>query len=109
MKCYKCGSSIETGRSFRPVDPPGTKGRRWICNVCQGTKQETVESVLFGEEQKEEPKFRRPTFRDKVEGCRSFLKEILVGAVAGDVNRMRFGHIMFWSTLRGEFEVRDEE
>ena len=50
FKCYKCGKSIETGRSFRPVDPPGTKDRRWICNVCQGIPRETVESVLFGEE-----------------------------------------------------------
>ena len=108
MKCYKCGNSIESGRSFRPVDPPGTKGRRWICNVCQRIEQETVESVLFAEEP-EEPKFRRPTFKDKVEGCRSFLKEIVAGVATGDVNRMRFGHIMFWSTLRGEFEVRDGE
>lgn len=105
MKCYKCGNSIESGRSFRPVDPPGTKGRRWICNVCQRIEQETVESVLFAGE----PKFRRPTFKDKVEGCRNFLREIVAGAVAWDVNRMRWGHIMFWSTLRGEFEVRDEE
>lgn len=49
MKCCKCGDSIETGKSFRPVDKPGTPNRRWICNECQGIEKETVESVLFGE------------------------------------------------------------
>lgn len=48
MKCYKCGNSIEAGRTFRPIDPPG-KNRRWNCNVCEGKEPETVESVLFGD------------------------------------------------------------
>ena len=50
MKCYRCGKSIETGRTFRPIDPPG-KNRRWICNVCEGKAPETVESVLFGDKE----------------------------------------------------------
>lgn len=54
MKCYVCGKSIETMRSFRPVDPPGKKDRRWICNVCQEIERETVESVLFEEGQEGE-------------------------------------------------------
>ena len=54
MKCYMCGRSIEAMRSFRPIDPPGTNDRRWVCNECQGIEQETVESVLFDKEQQVE-------------------------------------------------------
>lgn len=56
MSCYICGAGIDTipMRSFTPVDPKGTKNRRWICNVCQGTKAKTIEDVLFDEESKNE-------------------------------------------------------
>lgn len=49
MICYVCKTFV-AGRSFRPVDPPGTKDRRWICNACHGIKAETVEDVLFENE-----------------------------------------------------------
>lgn len=34
MKCYKCGSSIEKNVSFYPVQPKGTKNRKWACEEC---------------------------------------------------------------------------
>ncbi len=52
MKCYICNKSIESGRSFRPIEPP-KKNRRWICNVCEGKEPETIESVLFGRNKNE--------------------------------------------------------
>lgn len=47
MKCYRCGCSVESGRSFIPIDPSGTEGRRWTCVVCanKDQKQKARESL----------------------------------------------------------------
>ena len=54
MKCYKCGCSIESGKSFRPIEPKGTPNRKWVCNDCQNVKKDTVENVVLGLDWSEE-------------------------------------------------------
>lgn len=39
MKCCYCGDSPETGKWFIPVEPAGTKDRKWACNACATNKQ----------------------------------------------------------------------
>ncbi len=39
MECCKCGRGIEHGLAFVPIDPPGTSGRRWICEECSTPEQ----------------------------------------------------------------------
>lgn len=34
MKCDNCNVSIETGLSFYPIEPKGTKNRKWKCENC---------------------------------------------------------------------------
>lgn len=34
MKCCRCGDSPESGKSFIPIDAPGTTNRRWCCTKC---------------------------------------------------------------------------
>ena len=35
MKCCRCGLGItESKRNYYPIDPKGTKNRRWVCHIC---------------------------------------------------------------------------
>jgi len=32
VRCYKCNRDLPDGvKVMRPIDPPGTDGRRWAC------------------------------------------------------------------------------
>lgn len=50
MKCYKCGDSIESGKSFIPVDPPGTPKRRWSCIECANIIEKQQARDALGKE-----------------------------------------------------------
>jgi hypothetical protein len=30
---------VESGRTFYPVDPKGTEGRRWVCQICMSPEE----------------------------------------------------------------------
>lgn len=35
MICCRCGKHFYECDSMSPIDPPGTKGRRWVCSDCE--------------------------------------------------------------------------
>ncbi len=35
MKCFRCGKPFYECKAMHPIDPPGTKGRRWVCIDCE--------------------------------------------------------------------------
>lgn len=39
MKCYRCGKPFNECKAMHPIDPPGKKGRRWVCNDCETTEE----------------------------------------------------------------------
>lgn len=49
MKCYKCGDSPETGKSFIPVEPAGTPNRKWACTECASKEQKQQAKDDLGE------------------------------------------------------------
>ncbi|MDO5574410.1 MAG: hypothetical protein Q4G60_10600 [bacterium] len=85
MKCYKCNRSIESGLSFRPVDAAGTPGRRWICNECQGIKEETVESVIQEAIMTDQERAIK-VLRDWNDGCRDLGCEIHTDSISDAIN-----------------------
>lgn len=50
MKCYKCKDSIESGKSFIPIDAPGTRERRWACLDCAKLEDKKRAAESLGEE-----------------------------------------------------------
>ena len=49
MACYICGDGIESGKSFIPVDAPGTPNRRWVCTDCANLIQKQQARNELGE------------------------------------------------------------
>lgn len=45
MKCYKCEDSVDSGKIFIPVDPRGTKGRRWVCLDCASQEEKDTTPI----------------------------------------------------------------
>lgn len=44
MNCVKCGVGFGDGvAAFYPIDPKGTKNRRWVCDKC--ADNETLDSI----------------------------------------------------------------
>lgn len=39
MKCCRCGKPFNECKAMHPIDPPGARGRRWVCTDCE-TKEE---------------------------------------------------------------------
>lgn len=39
MKCYRCGKSFYDCKAMHPIDPPGTKDRRWVCTDCETAEE----------------------------------------------------------------------
>ena len=35
MNCCRCGRPFYECRAMHPIDPKGTKGRRWVCLECE--------------------------------------------------------------------------
>lgn len=54
-------------------------------------------------------KARKPNAKDKICGCVSFLKDMLIGFFTFDIDRVRFDWVMFKETAKGNFEVVEEE
>lgn len=50
LECYKCGVSIESGRSFIPIEPPGTPNRKWVCEKCASIVQKQQARNALGKE-----------------------------------------------------------
>ena len=50
-------------------------------------------------------KSRKPTKKDIITGCMSFLGDMIVGIFAFDIDRVRFDWVMFKETAKGNFEV----
>lgn len=48
MECYKCGDNPESGKSFIPVDEPGTPNRRWVCTDCADLIQKQQAKNAWG-------------------------------------------------------------
>lgn len=56
LKCARCGKPFYNCKWLHPIDPKGTKNRRWVCSDCE-TDQEyksvdadikKLESVILG-------------------------------------------------------------
>ena len=53
IECCRCGKDIwECGSALHAIDPPGTKGRRFVCESC-----------ITDEELAKVPKFNRELYR----------------------------------------------
>lgn len=50
MKCYKCGDSIESGKSFIPIEAAGTPNRKWACTDCASLIQRQQTRNTLGKE-----------------------------------------------------------
>lgn len=50
MKCCRCGDSPESGKSFIPIDSPGTPNRRWVCTKCANLVERQQAKNALGEE-----------------------------------------------------------
>ena len=35
MKCCRCGKPYNECKAMHPIDPAGTKNRRWVCTDCE--------------------------------------------------------------------------
>lgn len=62
MACYKCGDGIESGKSFIPVDEPGTPNRRWVCTDCANLIQKQQARNTLGKEGIEVSRIFDPCF-----------------------------------------------
>lgn len=62
MKCYKCEAGIETGKSFIPIEPPGTPKRKWICTKCATIAQKRKAEGSLGKEGLEITRMFEPDF-----------------------------------------------
>lgn len=62
MKCYKCGDGIESGKSFIPVDAPGTPNRRWCCTKCADLVQKQQVRNTLGKDALEISRIFDPEF-----------------------------------------------
>lgn len=49
MNCCRCGKPFYGCRAMHPIDPAGTKGRRWVCLDCETAE----ENASVGPEVKE--------------------------------------------------------
>ena len=52
---------------------------------------------------------RRPTMLDRLRGCLDWSTELLYSLLSGDLAAVRFDAVMFWETLKGNFEVVEDE
>lgn len=50
MKCCKCGGSVESGKSFIPIEAAGTPKRKWVCTVCASLVQKQQTRNALGKE-----------------------------------------------------------
>lgn len=50
MKCCKCGDSIESGKSFIPIQPASTPNRKWVCTDCADLVQKQQTRNILGKE-----------------------------------------------------------
>lgn len=41
MNCCRCGKPFYECKAMHPIDPKGTKGRRWVCLECE-TEEENA-------------------------------------------------------------------
>lgn len=53
IQCCRCGATIDSpgNRCFYPIDPRGTKDRRWTCDKCI-TLEEYMKLVNTNKEDK---------------------------------------------------------
>lgn len=50
MKCYYCGKGMESGRDFIPIEPAGTKNRKWSCVDCAKPHEKELVKNQLGED-----------------------------------------------------------
>lgn len=62
MKCCKCGEGIESGKSFVPIEAPGTPNRKWVCTNCADLIQKQQARNALGKEGLEVSRIIDPNF-----------------------------------------------
>lgn len=40
LKCARCGKPAYKCLKLHPIDPKGTKDRRWVCSDCETDRKE---------------------------------------------------------------------
>lgn len=50
MKCCRCGDSVESGKSFIPIEAAGAPNRKWVCTACASLVQKQLAKNVLGEE-----------------------------------------------------------
>lgn len=62
MKCCRCGDNPESGKSFIPIDAPGTPNRRWCCTKCANLVERQQAKNALGKEGMEISRMIDPDF-----------------------------------------------
>lgn len=52
---------------------------------------------------------RKPNLKDKLFGCAAFTKDMIVGIFTSNVPRIQLDWFLICETIKGNFEIVDEE
>ena len=52
---------------------------------------------------------RKPTWKDRIQGTKDWMGEVVDSVIDMNFARVRFSIYMMWRTLRGKFQVMEED
>lgn len=52
---------------------------------------------------------RKPTWKDRIQGTKDWIGEVVDSVIDLNFPRVRFSIHMMWRTLRGKFQVMEED
>lgn len=67
MRCCKCNDSIDSGKSFIPIESAGTPNRKWVCTNCASVIQKQQARNTLGKDGLEIARIFDPDFLRKGE------------------------------------------